>query len=113
MHTSVLCMSMHVCHADQMLLSHLQGALISCMFTVTHGQQGASRPAAGQARMNGTAYKGQHPQGSQQTRQPDHYSHAHTLVGPVSTNAESIMMINPHFSRFKVYSTLDLKLTIM
>lgn len=44
MHTSVLCMSMHVCYADQMLRSHLQGALISCMFTVTDGQQGASRP---------------------------------------------------------------------
>lgn len=69
-----LCVSVHVCQADQMLRSSLQGALISCVFTVTDGQQSAARPAAGQTGMNGTAYKGQHPQGSQLTHQPDHYN---------------------------------------
>lgn len=79
MHTcTCLCVSMHVCQADQMLCSSLQGALISCVFTVTDGQQSAARPAAGQTGMNGTAYKGQHPQGIQLTHQPDHYTHTHT-----------------------------------
>lgn len=50
-----LCMSTHVCQADQMLCSSLQGALISCVFTVTDRQQSEARPAAGQAGMNGTA----------------------------------------------------------
>lgn len=59
-----LCASVHVRQADQMLRCSLQGALISFVFTVTDGQQSDARPAAGQARMNGIAFKGQHPQGS-------------------------------------------------
>ncbi len=100
--------SMHVCRADQMPCSGLQGALISCVFTVTDTQQSEARPAAGQAGMNGTAYKGQHPQGSQLTHQLKHYthshslSHTHTLVWPVSTDAKSIQKINPLSSLLKV-----------
>lgn len=74
----------HVRRADQMLRSSLQGALISCVFTAADGQQSEARPAAGQVGMDGRAYKGQHPQGSQRTHQPDHYrrthTHTHTLV---------------------------------
>ena len=45
-----LCVSAHVCRADQMLRSSLQGALISCVFTVTDGQQSEAGPAAGPGR---------------------------------------------------------------
>ncbi len=77
MHTRT-CMSMRVCQADQMPCSSLQGALISCVFTVTDTQQSEAGPAAGRAATNGTAYKGQQPEGSQLTHQPDRNTHTRT-----------------------------------
>lgn len=74
------CVSVHVCQADQMLCCSLQGALISCVFTVTDGQQSNARPTAGQARMNGTAFKRQHPQGSRLTHLLHHYIQTYTWV---------------------------------
>lgn len=50
--------SVPVCQDDQMTCRSLQGALISCVFTATDGQQSETKPAAGQTGMNGTAYKG-------------------------------------------------------
>lgn len=75
-----LCVSVHVCQADQMLRCSLQGALISFVFTVTDGQQSDARPAAGQARMNGTAFKGQHPQGSRLTHLLHRYTQTYTCL---------------------------------
>lgn len=95
------CVSKRVCQADQMLCCSLQGALISCVFTVTDRQQSEAGPAAGQAGMNGNAYKVQHPQGSRLTHQPDHYTHTYTCL-TCFQQCKINMNINTLFSLLKV-----------